>query len=94
MIGPVSIDEEASIVSIVKYDDPLSLSFVAQPVVNNLEYVGLWVMPPKNLDAVCNVPEALLEPGRVARVDPEHPRLRRSLSSSIGIFNGKLRLSV
>ena len=60
---------------------------------HELEYVGLGIPPSKDLDCICNVPIALLKTGCIARVDPEYPRLRRSLSSLVGIFDGKLRFS-
>jgi hypothetical protein len=68
--------KEPSIVDIVEDEDPLSLPLVAQPVINKLEYIGLRIVTTRDLDLVCNFPITLLETGRVARVDPENPRLR------------------
>jgi hypothetical protein len=41
LTGPWSLDEEGSIIHIIKYKNPLSLPIVAQPVVHKLEYIGL-----------------------------------------------------
>jgi hypothetical protein len=93
LTGALSFDEEASIIYIVKYKNPLSLRIVAQPVVHKLEYIGLWILPPGDLDTVCNISKALLKPGRIACVDPENPRLRRQVSGSVRVFDGELRLA-
>jgi hypothetical protein len=89
-----SFNKEMSIVGIIEDDKPLSLLLVAQPVVNELKYIRLRVVPARDLNPVRNFPKTLLEPGRVARVYPENPRLWRSVSHSVGVFDGKLRLSV
>jgi hypothetical protein len=59
----------------------------------DLEYVGLWGLPPGDLDMVCYFPVALLEPCRIARVDPENPCFGRSLLGPVRIFDGELRLA-
>jgi len=64
--GALSLEEEASIVDIVENEHPLSLATV-QPVVHELEYVCLEIPPSRDLDCICNVSEALLKSGRVAR---------------------------
>lgn len=47
---PISADtqsrQEASVVEIVQYKHPASLPLVTQSVVHELEYVGLWILPP------------------------------------------------
>ena len=85
--------KEVGIVDVVEDKDPLSLPLVAQPVVNQLIYVGLRIIPVRDLDVVGNLPKTLLETGDIARVDPEHARIGRSLFKSIAVFDGKLRLS-
>lgn len=60
---------------------------------HQLEYVGLGVLPPKDLDAVGNVAIALLKPRCVTCIDPENPRLGRLLAGSIRKFDGKLRFT-
>src|SRR5436190_17488278 len=82
-----------SIVDIVEDKNPLSLLTIVQPVVHELEYVGLGIPSPKDLNLVCNIPIALFKTGRVARVDPENPRFGRLFSGLVGVFDGKLRLS-
>jgi len=62
------LEKEAGIIDIAKNEDPLSVPFIAQPVFYELEYVDLWILPPGDLDAVYNVPKALLKAGHVARV--------------------------
>jgi hypothetical protein len=89
----VGVEKETSIVDIVEDKNPLSLLTIVQPVVHELEYVGLGIPPPKDLNLVCNIPIALLKAGRVARVDPENPCFGRLFSGSVGVFDGKLRLS-
>jgi hypothetical protein len=64
-----------------------------QPIVHELEYVSLRIPPANDLDRICNIPIALFKTGRVARVDPENPRFRRSITGSVGVLYGKLRLS-
>jgi hypothetical protein len=71
----VSLKKPASIIGVVEDKKPLSIPLVSQPVVNELEYVRPQVFPGRNLDMVCDFPITLLEPGGVARVDPENPRV-------------------
>jgi hypothetical protein len=93
LAGGLRLDEEASIIHIVQYKSPLPIPTVAQPVVHQLEYIGLWILPSGDLDAICNISKALLKPGGIACVDPENPCFRRAVSSSIGVFDGELRLA-
>lgn len=58
-----------------------------------LKYIGPWVLPPRDLNAVRNVPKALLKAGRVACVYPEYPRVWRSVAGSVRVFDGELRLA-
>ena len=93
MTSVVRLEEEASIVNIIKYKNPSSLPLVSQPVVHQLEYVGFWVLSAGDLDEVGNVTIALFESGLVTRVDPENPRFGRSLLDPVRIFDGELRLA-
>jgi hypothetical protein len=86
----VGVEKKTSIVNVVKDKNPLSLLPVMQPVMYELEYIGVGTPASRNLNPVCNISITLLKTGRVARVDPEDPCLRRSLSSSVPIFDGKL----
>ena len=92
-MAPFTIEKESSIVQIIEDQDPLSLIFIAQPVIDQPEDVCLGVISVRDLNLVCHVPKTLLEACCVARVDPENPRLRRLFSNPVGIFDGKLRLS-
>jgi hypothetical protein len=65
-----------------------------QPVVHELEDVCFRILPSKDLDVICNVPEALLKSGGITRMGPEHPRFWRPLLDSVGIFNSKLGFPV
>src|ERR1700759_3920802 len=60
---------------------------------HELKYVGRWILPSVYLETVCNVSIALLKSGRVACMHPENPRFWRSVSDSVGMFDGELRLS-
>ena len=84
--------KEKLIIDIVEDEKPISLLFVAQPAMNELKDIGLRILPTRDLDLVCNLPIALLETGCVTRVDPENPRLGRSVSDSVRVFDSKLRL--
>jgi hypothetical protein len=86
----VGVEKESSIVDVIEDKNPLSLLTIVQPVVHELEYIGLGILPPKDLDFICNIPIALLKTGRVARVDPEYPCFRRSLLGLVCIFDSKL----
>ena len=90
----VGVEKEASIVDIVKDENPVPMLTIAQPVAHELEYIRLGIPSPKDFKCLRNIPIALLKPSRVARVDPENPRLGRLLSDSVRVFDGKLRLSV
>jgi hypothetical protein len=94
LTGALSLDEEASIINVIQYKNPLSLPIAAQPVVHQLEYIGLWILSSRDLDAICNISKALLKPGSIACVDSEHLCFRRAVSSSIGIFDSELRLAL
>jgi hypothetical protein len=60
----VCVEKETSIVDVIEDKNPLSLLNIVQPVVHELEYVGLGIPPPKGLNLVCNIPIDL---------DPENP---------------------
>jgi hypothetical protein len=93
LASALSVYEEASIIHIVKYKNPLSLPIIAQPVVYKLEYISFWIVPPKDLDRVCNISKALLKSSRVACVEPENPRFRRLVLGLVRVFDGELRLA-
>lgn len=84
--------EKASVVHVVQHEQPLLLATM-QPVVHQLEDVGSGIQSPGDADAVGNVAVALLEPGGVAGMHPEHPRLRRPLARAVGMLDGELRLA-
>jgi hypothetical protein len=80
-----------SIINIIKYQYPLSILAIPQPVVHKLKDISLGIPPSKQLDHVGNLPITLLKPGRVAGMDPENPYIRRPVVGLICIFNRKLR---
>jgi len=86
--------EDGSIVGVVDDEEPRSVLLVAEPVVDQLEHIGLWILPAASLDVVGYLPVALLEPRRVAGVRPEDPRRRRSFGGAIAVLDGQLRLAV
>lgn len=86
----VRAEKEAHVVNVVENQKPFPALTIIQPVMHELEYVCVQIPPSKDLDLVCNVPIALLKPGRVARMHPEHPRFGGSLSNSEGVFDSKL----
>lgn len=88
-----SLQQEPGVVNIVEDQDLFRFRIIPQPVVHELDYIRLWVLPARRLDAARDALIALLEPRRIARVHPEHPRLRRSLTGLIRVFDGKLRLT-
>jgi hypothetical protein len=90
LLGALSFDKEASIIRIIKYKNPLPFPIITQPVVHQLEYIGLWILPSRDLDAICNISKALLKPGGIACVDPENPRFRRAVSSLVRVLDSKL----
>jgi hypothetical protein len=81
------VEKKSSIVDVVEDKNPLSLLPLMQPVMYELKYIGFGTPVPRDLNLVCNISIALLKTGRVARVDPENPRLRRSLSGSVRILD-------
>jgi hypothetical protein len=87
-----SFMKETNIIDIIENKKPLSLLFIAQPVMNKLKDIALRVFPTRDLELFSNLLIALLETRCVARVDPQNPRLRRSVPNSIRVFDGKLRL--
>ena len=72
----MSFEKPMSIISIVEDKKPLPIPFVSQPVVNELEYVRLWVPLARDLDVVRDFPATLFEPGGIASVYPENPCLQ------------------
>ena len=63
---------------------------IAEPGVHKLEQIGFRIVPPDDLDQVGNIPETLLEPGRGARMHPEHPCLWRPLEGTVAVLDSKL----
>jgi hypothetical protein len=87
-----SFIKETGLIDIVEDEEPLSILFNAQPVMNKLKDIGLRILPTRDLDLISNIPIALLKTGCIARVNPENPRFRRSVSDLIRVFDGNLRL--
>jgi hypothetical protein len=52
--------EETGVIDIVEDEEPLSILFVAQPVINKLRDIGPRILPTRDLDAVSNLPITLL----------------------------------
>lgn len=71
----MGVKKETGVVDVVEDKNPLSLLTVMQLVVHKLEYISPRILPPKDLNRICNIPITLLKTGRVARVDLENPRL-------------------
>jgi hypothetical protein len=80
------LEQKASIIDIIQNKYP-SLPTAAQPVVHELKYIGSRILSTRDLGAVCNFAVALLEPGGVACMNPEHPRLACLFSDAVGIFH-------
>jgi hypothetical protein len=72
----VIFEKPTSIISVVEDRKPLSISLVSQPVVNELKYVHLQVLPARDLDVVCDFRTTLFELGGVACVYLENPCLK------------------
>ena len=68
--------KETAVIDIIEDKEPLSILFGAQPVMNKLKDVGLWILPTCDLDTVSNLPIALLEASCVACIDPKNPCIR------------------
>ena len=91
--SPSSFDENASVIHIIKYKNPLPPFIVAQPVAHELENIGRWVLPSRDLDTICDISKALLKSGSVTSMNPEHPCFQRAVSNSIGVFDCELRFA-
>jgi hypothetical protein len=65
--------KETGVINIVEDEEPLSILFGAQPVTNKLKDVCFRVLPTRDLEAVSNLPIALLEASCVTRMDPKNP---------------------
>jgi hypothetical protein len=83
--------EELVIVNIIKDTDPFSCLFIPKPVLDKFIYVDFRILTTGDLNLVRNVPETLLEPGFITRMDPEDPCRRRFGPNPVGVFDGKLR---
>jgi hypothetical protein len=57
------------------------------------EYVRPRILTAGYLNSIGNISTTLLETSCTARVNPENPCLRRSISNSITVFDSKLRFS-
>lgn len=57
-------------INTIKKQDPRSISLIVEPAANQLKYIDLGILPPRNLESVCNIPTALLETVGIACVDP------------------------
>lgn len=64
------------IIDIIKNKYPFPRVLVLEPVVDEVEYVGLGVLSARDLDSVCNFSVAFLEMRFVARINPENPGFR------------------
>jgi hypothetical protein len=62
--------------------------------VYKLEHICLRLGAASKLNSVRYVLEALLEPGRVAGVDPKHPCFQGPICGAIAVFDGELRLAM
>jgi hypothetical protein len=65
-----------------------------QPVPDELEYITLVVLAPRNLGSVGKIAQTFLAAGRVTRMNPEDPGVGRLLLNSVAVFDGKSCFSV
>jgi hypothetical protein len=83
--------KELIIIYIIKDKSPLPSLSIPEPIFDQFEYIDLGILTPGNFNLVRNLPETLLEPGRVTRMDPENPCCWRLASGAVGELDGKLR---
>ena len=88
----MSFGKLTSVISVVEDEKPRSVPLLSQPVVNELKYVRLQVLPARDLDVACDFPITLFESGSIARVYPENASAQRLVSDLIGELDSKLRL--
>ena len=86
--------KELVIIQIIKHKNPLSDLSILQPVPEELEYISVAVPAPGNLGAFGNIAETFLAAGRITRMNPENPGVRRLLSDTVTVFDGKLSFPV
>jgi hypothetical protein len=67
------IVKELIIIYIIKNENPLPSLLIPEPILDQFEYVGFWILAPGDFDLIRNVPKTLLESDFVTRMDPENP---------------------
>ncbi|KAJ6101901.1 hypothetical protein N7486_004328 [Penicillium sp. IBT 16267x] len=95
-IGPLSRRKQAKklvLIDIIKDTHPFPYLLVPKPGFDQFEHIDFRILTTRNFDLVRDIPETLLEPGFVTRMDLEDPCCRRFGPNPIGVFDGKLRFS-
>lgn len=77
------------IIQIIKHKNPFSDLSILQPVPEELEDISVAAATPGNLGAFGNIAKTFLAAGRITRMNPENPGVRRSLSQLMAVFGGK-----
>ena len=73
------------------YRHPSAIRLVAQPGADKLQYIDLRIIPSWELGHFRNLPVSFLDSHIVARMDPEHPRLRTLITDLVGILDRQPR---
>lgn len=66
--------KELIVVNIIKDENPFPDLVILQPIYDELEYIDVVNMAPRNIDSIRKITETLLTASYVTCMDPENPR--------------------
>lgn len=71
--------EKIIVVEIIQDEKPISSLCIIEPITEELEDIDLGVLPASYLGAVGDFSATLLKASCIARINPENPRVGRSI---------------
>lgn len=71
--------EKIIVIEIIQDENPISSLCIIEPITEELEYMYFGILPASYLGAVGDFSATLLKASCIARINPENPRVGRSI---------------
>ena len=82
-IGCIAAEKDPIVIRIIQHHQPAPIPCITQPLIHELEDVRHRIVPSRNLCDCGNLLVALLQPRRIAGVNPKNPRVWCGFSHAI-----------
>ena len=89
----IVIEKDPAVIRIIQHHQPAPISWIAQPLIYELENIHLRVVPSRNLHGCGNILVALFQPRLITGVNPKNPCVWCGSLYTIRILGGYLGFS-